>query len=192
MEAKENAKNAAKPAAKKAKVSGTNPMQKLSVDKLVVNIGTGSDEKVQSSARNLLQIITNRKPSDAVSRKRNPSFKISKGFKIGTFVTLRGKEIKPLATKLFDAIDNKIKDSSVSENSVSFGIREYIDISGIKYDPKIGMLGMNVNLSFRRPGTRVSLRKRKRNTVGLKHRIVTKDEIKNYLKNEFNVEIVSQ
>jgi len=170
-----------------------NPMRAIKINKLVINIGTGSDQQLQTNAKRLLELITGRKPADELSRKRNPAFKIIKGQKIGAFVTVRGeKAAAPLMKKLFDAIDNKIPDRSVTNNSLSFGIREYIDISGVKYDPKIGMLGMNVNLSFMRNGVRVSLRKRKVGIVPVSHRVVTGQEIADYVKNKFNVSVVSQ
>ncbi|MDE1811209.1 MAG: 50S ribosomal protein L5, partial [Candidatus Micrarchaeota archaeon] len=131
-----------------------------------------------------------KKPANELSRTRNPAFKISKGQKIGAFVTIRGEKARPLIAKLFDAVDNKVQDRSITSNGVSFGIKEYIDISGIKYDPKVGMLGMNVNLSFRRNGLRVALRKRKRNYVPVSHRAIPKEEVKEFLSKEFKIEAV--
>ena len=165
-----------------------NKMREPILDKLVINIGSGGEEKMFNNAKILLELITKRKPAPTYSKKRNPAFKISKGQRIGAFVTIRGKEIEPLAKRLLDAVDNKLRESTVTENSLSFGIHEYIDISGVKYDPKIGMLGMNVNLSFKRKGERVMLRKRKTSVIPDRHRIVTKDEIKDYMKNRFNVD----
>ena len=168
-----------------------NPMRAIVMEKLVVNIGTGSEENVQNNAKRLLEIITGRKPSNAHSKKRNPAFKISKGQKIGAFVTVRGQDIKPLANRLLDAVDKKLKESTVTDNSLSFGIHEYIDISGVKYDPKIGMMGMNINLSFKRKGLRVAQRKRKRAEIPAFHRKIVRDDIKDFMKKEFNVEFVS-
>jgi large subunit ribosomal protein L5 len=167
-----------------------NPMRQMRINKLVINIGTGSDEAQQTNARRLLEIITGRKPANEISRHRNPAFKISKGQKIGAFVTIRGEQARPLATKLFDAVDNKVSDRAITANGVSFGIKEYIDISGIKYDPKVGMLGMNVNLSFRRSGLRVALRKRMRSNVPAQHRAVPREEIKQFLEREFKIQAV--
>ncbi len=168
-----------------------NPMQDIIMEKLVINIGTGGEDKVFNNAKALLELITKRKPSASVSKKRNPAFKITKGQRIGTFVTLRDAGKEALAKRLLDSVDDKLKESAVTDNSVSFGIREYIDISGVKYDPKIGMLGMNVNLSFKRKGERVTLRKRKISDVAKKHRVIPRDTIKEYMKNKFNVEFVS-
>ncbi len=167
-----------------------NQMRNIFPERLVINIGTGSDERVQENAKRLLELITKRKPTDALSKTRNPSFKIAKGQKIGAFVTVRGKEIPPLAKRLFDAVDNKVRSGAIINNSLSFGIKEYIDISGIKYDPKVGMLGMNINMTFRRKGMRVALRKRKRGEIAVSHRTVPPEEIKDYIRRQFNVEVM--
>jgi large subunit ribosomal protein L5 len=164
-----------------------NKMREIKVNKLVINIGTGSDESVQGNAKQLIKMITGRKPADEVSRTRNPAFKIAKGQKIGAFVTVRGEDAKKLIKKLLEAVDNRIKYSSITENSMSFGIPEYIDISGVKYDPKIGMLGMNVNISFKRNGLRVAFRKRQNGKIPAKHRSISREEIQEYIKREFGV-----
>jgi large subunit ribosomal protein L5 len=164
-----------------------NPMEDIRINKVVINIGTGSDEQLQSSAKRLIEIITGRKPADELSRTRNPAFKIAKGQRIGAFVTVRGDDAKKLITRLFEAVDNKIKPRAITNNSISFGIPEYIDISGVKYDPKVGMMGMNVNVSFRRNGLRVSLRKNAQGKVHPKHRTIGREEIIDYIKKEFKV-----
>ena len=56
-----------------------------------INIGTGNDDKMQPNAKRLLNLITGREAADEISKRRNPAFKITKGQKIGAFVTLRGK-----------------------------------------------------------------------------------------------------
>ncbi len=170
-------------------MEGQNRMQRVRLDKVVINVGTGNDDAKQANAKRLLELITGMKPVDEHSKKRIPAFKISPGTKIGARVTVR-KGTKELAKRLLDAVDSKVKKSSISENTASFGIGEYIDISGVKYDPKIGMLGMNVNLSFSRPGGRVAIRKSKPGRVARNQSIVSKDEVGDYLKRELNVEIV--
>lgn len=166
-------------------------MRNINISKVVVNIGTGSNDTLQLSAKRLIETITGRKPADEISKTRNPSFKIAKGQKIGAFVTIRGDDAKKLITRLFEAVDNKIKYESISNNSLSFGIPEYIDITGVKYDPKVGMMGMNVNVSFKRKGTRVALRKKNNARVPQKHRAVPRDEIVDYIKKEFNVSAIT-
>jgi large subunit ribosomal protein L5 len=166
-----------------------NTMRSIKVNKLVINIGTGSDEKKLGTARKLIEILTGRKPMDEAAKHRVPSYKIAKGQKIGAFVTIRGDAVAPLAKRLFDAVDNKVNGASVTDNSVSFGIKEYIDIRGVKYDPKIGILGMNVNLSFMRSGLRVALRKRCMAEVPKSHRRIGREEILEYLQKNFDVTV---
>jgi large subunit ribosomal protein L5 len=169
-----------------------NPMRNIKINKVVINIGTSSDDKAQVNAKRLLNLVSGRNAADSLSKRRNPVFKIIKGQKIGAFVTLRGKLAKTTLTRLLDAVDNKIKLESITANSASFGLREYIDISGLKYDPKIGMMGMSINVSFMRPGLRVALRKRQRGTLPDRHRNISKEEIIQYFKNELNVTTVEQ
>ncbi len=172
------------------KKAAENPMRRIFIDKVVINIGTGSESQAQLNAKRLLEIISGEKPADEISRKRNPAFKITKGQKIGAFVTLRKDKAVSISKRLFEAIDNRVKERSITNNSLSFGINEYIDISGVKYDPKIGMLGMNVSMSFRRPGMRVAQRKRKRAYVSRSHSVIAPEEIKNFLAGKFNISFV--
>jgi large subunit ribosomal protein L5 len=169
-----------------------NSMKEIQINKVVINIGTGSDQQLHASARLLIEIITGRKPADELSRTRNPAFKIAKGQKIGAFVTVRGEDARKLIVRLFEAVDNKVKIEAITNNSISFGIPEYIDISGVKYDPKVGMLGMNVNVSFKRSGLRVALKKIKQSRVSKKHRTITKEQIIDYIGKEFSVKPIEQ
>ena len=168
-----------------------NKMREVKINKLVVNIGTGSEEAKLVNARRLIEALTKRKPMDQIAKHRLPAFKIAQGQKIGAYVTLRGSDAMDLAKRLFDAIGNRVESRKVTSNSVSFGIKEYIDISGVKYDPKIGMLGMNVNLSFMRSGLRVAQRKRRVAAIPESHRKISAEEIAAFLKKNLDVEVVS-
>jgi large subunit ribosomal protein L5 len=170
----------------------TNPMRAIAINKVVLNIGTGHDDNQQASAKRLLNLISGRNAADEISKRRNPAFKITKGQKIGAFVTLRGKLGRDVLTRLLEAVDNKVKPTAITKNSMSFGIREYIDISGLKYDPKIGMMGMNVNVSFRRKGMRVTLRKRQKGEVPPSHRDIPAEEITEYMTREFKISPITE
>ena len=58
-----------------------------------------------------------------------------------------------------------------------FGIDEHIDL-GIKYDPSIGIYGMDFYVVLKRPGHRVANRKRANNYVGKHHRVTREDAVK--------------
>ena len=169
-----------------------NPMQSIRLDKLVVNIGIGSTETKIDNARALLKKLTGRNAAHTTAKKRFPEFGIRKGQIIGAVVTLRSKQAEDFLKNALDANNNTIGRNSIANNSVNFGIKEYIEFSGIKYDPKIGMLGLNVNASFSRPGVRVENRKRKSSSVGAKHRRITKEELRAYLEKNFGAKIAEE
>ena len=66
------------------------------------------------------------------------------------------------------------KDNFSDTGNFGFGIQEHIDL-GIKYDPSIGIYGMDFYIVLGRPGFRVAYRKRKMGKIGTDHK-VTKDE----------------
>jgi large subunit ribosomal protein L5 len=167
-------------------------MRQIRIAKVVINIGSGDDKNKQENAKRLIEAITGAKPTDAISKHRLPEFKISKGQKIGAFATLRGANAVKVMKRMLEAVDNRVPENAITENSMNFGIKEYIDISGIKYDPKIGMLGMNVNVSFTRCGARVAQRKIKRASVKKAHREIPRAEIVKYLSDNFKVSTIER
>lgn len=66
------------------------------------------------------------------------------------------------------------KENFSRTGNFGFGIQEHIDL-GIKYDPSIGIYGMDFYVVLGRPGFNVAERKRKRSRVGFKH-LITKEE----------------
>ena len=66
---------------------------------------------------------------------------------------------------------------SILPGNFGFGIQEHIDL-GIKYDPSIGIYGMDFYVVLGRPGFNVSEKKRKRGHVGAPHRINKDDAMK--------------
>lgn len=65
-----------------------------------------------------------------------------------------------------------------------FGISEHIDL-GIKYDPSIGIYGMDFYTCMTRPGERVTRRRRMKSTIGSSHRI-KRDETVRWFKQRFD------
>ena len=66
------------------------------------------------------------------------------------------------------------KENFSRTGNFGFGIQEHIDL-GIKYDPSIGIYGMDFYVVLGRPGFNIAERKRKRSRVGYKH-LITKEE----------------
>ena len=72
---------------------------------------------------------------------------------------------------------------------MSFGITDYTDFDGMKYDPEIGIFGMDVSVVLRRGGNRITKRALLRRTVPKSHR-VERDEAIQFMKDRFKVEVV--
>ncbi len=166
-----------------------NPMQEIKLDKVVLNMGIGPNEDRYDNAKALLKKLTGREPAFTKAKKRFPEFGIKKGQVIGTVVTLRSKRAADFLRSALDANNNVLPRGAIANNSVNFGVKEYIYFSGIKYDPKIGMLGLNINVSFARKGLRVALRKKKNGRVGKRQRVIAKEELKQYMEKNFGAKI---
>jgi large subunit ribosomal protein L5 len=165
-----------------------NPMKEVEMEKLVLNCG-GTDDKLEKSVRLLKMITVDRKVYQTKSTKRIPAFGISPGKRSGCKVTIRDKKkIIDLLKRFFAALDNEIKKKQITENHVSFGIKEYIEVPGLEYDREIGILGFEASLVFKRKGKRVKMRKIKKGKYP-KRQIVTKQEITDFLIKHFRVEI---
>ncbi|MFA7707649.1 MAG: 50S ribosomal protein L5 [Candidatus Pacearchaeota archaeon] len=165
-----------------------NPMREIEIEKLVLNCG-GTEEKLEKSVKLLKMITTDRKVYQIKSSKRIPTFGISPGKKSGCKVTLRDKKkIMELLKRFFAALDNEINQRQITENHLSFGIKEYIEIPGLEYNREIGILGLEASLVFKRNGKRVKLRKIKRGKYP-QRQSVTKEEITKFLLKHFKLEI---
>jgi large subunit ribosomal protein L5 len=165
------------------------PMRKVAIGKVVVNIGVGKSGEAVERARKVLNQITGQKPTERKAKESIRDFGTHRGEPIGLVVTVRGEETKDLILRLLTAREKKMNESSFdSRGSVSFGLKEHIEIPGIRYDPEIGIWGMNVSVFLQRPGGSVSRRLRRPAKIGKKH-VVTKEEAMDFFKYEFGVTI---
>jgi len=62
-------------------------------------------------------------------------------------------------------------------------------IPGTKYDPEIGVFGMDVIVHLSKPGLRVKYRRYKKSKIG-KKAIVTREEAIEFVRNVLGVEVV--
>ncbi len=82
-----------------------------------------------------------------------------------------------------------LEESQFDENgSICFGIPEYIDIGGVKYNPEIGIMGLEACVTLYRNGFRIKRRKLKNKKIPGVHRITKKEAIE-FMQKEFNVKI---
>jgi len=170
----------------------SNPMRKIRIEKVVVNVCVGSSGERLEKAAKILEQLTGMKPSFRKAKKTIKDFGIRKGERIAVVVTLRGQKAYNFLKKAFEAVKKKIKANSFDEyGNFAFGIKEHIEIPGTKYDPNLGIIGMDVCVSLCRPGYRVMRRKRARSKIPRRHR-VNREEAIEYIKKEFNVTVVGR
>lgn len=166
-----------------------NPMRQIRVEKITLNIGAGKDPKVLEKGVKVLKSITGIDPVKTITQKRIPGWGLRPGLPIGCKITLRGKQSTELLKRLLDARSFTLTESQFDQNgNVSFGLPEYIDIPGVKYDPEIGIMGLQVCVTLERPGYRVKRRRLRRSTVSRRH-TVNKQEAIAYMQEQFNVKI---
>jgi large subunit ribosomal protein L5 len=164
-------------------------MRQIKVEKVTVNIGVGSAGESLENAKTLLERITGKKVVETKAKRRNPAFKLRPGLPIGVKVTLRGEDAINFLKRALAAKKNKLKASNFDEfGNFSFGIHEYIDLPGVKYDPSIGLYGFDVCVTLQRPGKRVALRRRKKSKIGKKH-FIKKEEGINFVRETFGVTV---
>jgi len=164
-----------------------NPMKEIKIEKVTLNIGTGKPGPQLEKALKLLQQISGKKPVEAKTVKRIPTWGLRPGLAIGAKVTLRGKEAEELLKRLLQAIDSKMHSYKIGKDgNFAFGIKEYIDIPGIKYDMDIGMLGLEAAVSLKRAGFSIKRRKIRPKKLPVRHKI-HKDETKLFLQEKYGV-----
>lgn len=152
-------------------VAKDNPMRSIRIGKVTLNIGAGEPGPKLDKARGILKKITGRTVVVTKTSKRT-TFGGGKGRPIGAKVTVRGGEAARLLKTLLQAVDNMLRPSQFDANgNFSFGIEEYISIPGVRYDPDIGILGMDVCVTLERPGFRIKRRLIRPSAVGKAHRI---------------------
>lgn len=164
-------------------------MKRIGVDKIVINIGVGkSGEPIEKAKKALLE-LTGQQPAVRGAKKTVRDFGIHKGEPIGTIVTLRREPAFEFLKRVIAAKRNVLKASSFDNyGNISLGIHEHIDIPGTKYNPEIGIFGMDVNVVLSRPGYRIAKRSRKSAQIGRTHRI-NKEEAIDFFKQEFGAEV---
>ncbi len=167
-----------------------NPMRTPSIDKVTIHIGTGESGERLTNAEKLLGTIAKQKTVRANAKKTVPAFGIKKKEPIGCKVTLRGNPAREFLRTALKIIDNKLNSSQFDrEGNFSFGIEEHTDFPGMKYDPAIGIFGMDVNVALKRAGYRISRRKVDKQKIPRSHRLTKEDTI-SFLKEKYSVEVI--
>jgi len=166
------------------------PMIKPRIEKVVVNLNVGKSGEPLEKANKVLKEITGQTPVKKKAKKTIRDFGIREGEPIAVVVTLRKQKAIDFLKKVLPVIDNKIAQSSFDQQgNFSFGLKEHIEIQGVKYDPDVGIFGMDICVSVNRPGQRVKIRRKEKQSIGRKH-MLTPEESIIFIKETLGVEIV--
>ena len=160
------------------------------VEKVVVNIGVGEAGERLTKACKVLEMVTGQKPVQTVSKTVNRDLGIREGMPLGCKVTLRGDAAIDFVKQALTIREMRVPEYSFDkEGNMSFGISDYTDFEGMKYDPEIGIFGMDISVVLRRPGNRITQRALLKRRIPKSHR-VDRDEAIQYMKDNFQVQVI--
>jgi large subunit ribosomal protein L5 len=166
-----------------------NIMRKIRIAKITLNMGVGETGEELKKATRILEKVAGRKPVQTKSKVKIPAWGLREGKPIGIKVTLRKEEARAFLENALKAKENELRKKNFDKNgNVGFGIKEYIDLPGTKYDPQLGIRGLDVLVTIERPGYRIKNRKLRPQKVGNKHRI-TRDESIAFIQENFGVKV---
>jgi len=130
-------------------------MQVPKLDKIVINMGTGSKEKngdknLENSVRDMT-LISGQKPIVTKSKKAISNFKLREGMDVGCKVTLRGDRMYHFFDKLATVVLPRIRDfqglspkSFDGRGNYALGLKEQLVFPEIPYDTFDRIRGMDI------------------------------------------------
>ncbi|XP_068706941.1 large ribosomal subunit protein uL5-like [Montipora foliosa] len=153
-------------------------MKSLRIKKLCLNICVGESGDRLTRASKVLEQLTGQQPVFSKARYTVRSFGIRRNEKIAVYCTVRGAKAEEILEKGLKVREYELnKENFSATGNFGFGIQEHIDL-GIKYDPSIGIYGMDFYVVLERPGFNVSQRKRAKSRIGAPHRISKEESMK--------------
>jgi large subunit ribosomal protein L5 len=167
-----------------------NPMTLPLIEKVTINIGVGEAGERLEKAQTVLKSITKHAPIQTLSNTVNKDLALRKRMPIGVKVTLRGDDASNFLTRAFETRENRIANYAFDDQgNMSFGIPDHTLFKDQKYNPDIGIFGMDVCITMKKPGYRIKRRRIQRRKIHHKHQI-DKNETMNFFTETFKLEVV--
>ncbi|MCQ1535520.1 50S ribosomal protein L5 [Methanosarcina sp. KYL-1] len=168
----------------------SNPMRTPVVEKVIVHMGVGESGQHLVDAEEILRTITGQGVVRCFAKRTLPAFAIKKNEPIGCKVTLRGERAEEFLETALGIVEKSLARSQFdSLGNVSFGIEEHTDFPGMKYDPNIGVFGMDIIVVLKRPGERINKRRIAKRKIPTGHRVTVDDAIA-FLNESYGVEVM--
>jgi large subunit ribosomal protein L5 len=176
-----------KPATKKKEEKKS---MKPHIAKVTVNIGVGEAGEKLKKAESVLEGVTKQKPIQTLSKTTNKDWGLRKFMPIGCKVTLRKTAAEKFLINALKIRENKISEYSFdNQGNFSFGVPDHTLFEGQKYDPNIGIFGMDICVTVENPGYRIKHRQIDKRKIPQRHQL-TKDATIQFITEAFNVEVV--
>lgn len=160
------------------------------IAKVTVNIGVGEGGERLEKAEKVMQKLTGQQPMRTFGKVNNRELGVRPGMPIGCKVTLRGDPAEDFVKRALYTRLNKVFEWSFdNQGNLQFGVPDHTTFEGERYDPDIGVFGMDVAITLEKPGHRIKHRRLLSRRVPHKHR-VTREEAKAFLTEKFSMEVV--
>ncbi len=145
----------------KTKLNRVNLMSLPRLEKIVINMGVGSnlsEKKYMEEALDVLTQVTGQKPVITKARKSIANFRLREGMNVGCMVTLRGQRMYEFLDRLISIVLPRVRDfqgvnpkSFDGRGNYNLGIVEFLVFPELNPDKYSKSQGMNITFCNRVP-----------------------------------------
>ena len=145
----------------KTKLKRENVMSLPRLEKIVINMGVGSnlsEKKYMEEALDVLTQVTGQKPVITKARKSIANFRLREGMNVGCMVTLRGVRMYEFLDRLISVVLPRVRDfqgvnprSFDGRGNFNLGINEFLVFPELNPDKYSKSQGMNITFVNRVP-----------------------------------------